>query len=543
MGQRQGGAFRGYLLDEQVQILHGFSPFIWRTDHKALQHFKSLDVKPSVIERWLSGMADYPSKSCTGQEPCTPMQIACPGTAGLKRRTRHLWPGYADEEEFSAASVGAIPPPFVNPADQAAGPDPDPADQAPIDDDSVGPFGIPNWSADAMRQAQLQDECLRAVAGWVREDKQLSPLDLRACSPTQRIYAGIKDNLKLTEEGVLKRFVPGDGAVEDRLLTCLPPDLWDTAIKLSHESSAHMSSKMTIQRLSEHVYFPGMRAEVDGFIKQCVACQAKTQTLKPQRHTLLSAVTGYPLACVSMDVLGAFTPSTKSGAKYLLTMRDNFTKWPIAIPLVTCTSKEIIDKLLEQFFPVYGFPQSFQLDNATSWKSALFKDVCNLLGIKITHSTPYHPASNGSVERMHRDLNTALRAMVGKEAAEWENAVPAILFAFRTNVHSATGYAPFRLMFNRHCSQPLELAFGNPSTHDPLTWAKETITNTYVQCVRGQKKLMLLSGKISKKLLPGKDGRTMPRYKLLKWGTQFGFSRQLPRLSCANRTNRGVVPG
>jgi transposase InsO family protein len=49
-------------------------------------------------------------------------------------------------------------------------------------------------------------------------------------------------------------------------------------------------------------------------------------------------------------------------------------------------------------------------DCGTQFTSSLWVALCSLLKIQHSHTTAYHPQSNGMVERFHRCLKDALRA-------------------------------------------------------------------------------------------------------------------------------------
>ena len=49
-------------------------------------------------------------------------------------------------------------------------------------------------------------------------------------------------------------------------------------------------------------------------------------------------------------------------------------------------------------------------DKGTGFTSKVIHEMCSLLGIEKIRTTPYHPQSNGSAERIHQTL----RRMIGK---------------------------------------------------------------------------------------------------------------------------------
>src|SRR5436309_14945473 len=74
--------------------------------------------------------------------------------------------------------------------------------------------------------------------------------------------------------------------------------------------------------------------------------------------------------------------------------------------------------------------------------------------IKHLFSTPYHPQTNGLVERFNRTLCESL-AKLGETSA-WDRNIAPVLFAYRTSKHSTTGISPFYLIYGREPRLPID---------------------------------------------------------------------------------------
>ena len=66
--------------------------------------------------------------------------------------------------------------------------------------------------------------------------------------------------------------------------------------------------------------------------------------------------------------------------------------------------------LYNNFFSVFGFPQKLMSDQGTEFTGDMITVMCKLLGIEKIRTTPYHPQTNGSAERVHQTL----QRMIGK---------------------------------------------------------------------------------------------------------------------------------
>ena len=59
------------------------------------------------------------------------------------------------------------------------------------------------------------------------------------------------------------------------------------------------------------------------------------------------------------------------------------------------------------------------------------QELCLLLGAHKTCTTPYHPASDGLVERFNRTLLMMLAMFAGEHRSDWYDLLPAVMMAYR----------------------------------------------------------------------------------------------------------------
>jgi transposase InsO family protein len=73
--------------------------------------------------------------------------------------------------------------------------------------------------------------------------------------------------------------------------------------------------------------------------------------------------------------------------------------------------------------------------------------VCKLLRIKRIKTSPYHPQSNGALERTHKILVEYLRRYILEDQTDWGKWILHATFVFNTTLHSSTGFTPHELLF------------------------------------------------------------------------------------------------
>ena len=101
--------------------------------------------------------------------------------------------------------------------------------------------------------------------------------------------------------------------------------------------------------------------------------------------------------------------------------------------------------------------------------SILVAEICKVLGIKKTRTTPYHPQGDGMVERFNRTLISLLSTAIKDHHTKWEDHLRATCMAYNTSEQSTTGFTPFFLMFGREARMPIDIMFGRPPEHEGLS--------------------------------------------------------------------------
>ena len=133
-----------------------------------------------------------------------------------------------------------------------------------------------------------------------------------------------------------------------------------------------------------------MKAITEQVCRTCLLCQQTKKKGKDQRHTLYSSPVGAPFQSISVDWVGPLNESRVSGAKHLLTIRCNFSKWLEAIPCRDTRTTTFLQHL-ENFISRYGLPTHLKSDAAQCFRSAKFREFMAVYGITATTTSGYNP--------------------------------------------------------------------------------------------------------------------------------------------------------
>ena len=183
---------------------------------------------------------------------------------------------------------------------------------------------------------------------------------------------------------------------------------------------------------------------------------------------------GYPTQIMAIDLLGPL-PESQQGNSYVMVVADYFTRWMEAIPIPNQEAATVANKLVDEVFMRFSPPEQLHSDQGKQFESKLMAELCKLLHIKKTRTSPYHPQYDGMVERFNRTLLNMLAAHCEDHPWDWEQHVHEVCMAYNTSVHSSTGYTPFYLMFGRQARLPVDVMFGT-SPSDPQSPSEYAVT-------------------------------------------------------------------
>ena len=74
-------------------------------------------------------------------------------------------------------------------------------------------------------------------------------------------------------------------------------------------------------------------------------------------------------------------------------------------------------------------------DQGTNFVSQLLKELYRLLGVTAIKTSPYHPQTDGLVERYNRTLKEMLRRVIEQDRREWDLLLHYVLFSYREVPH------------------------------------------------------------------------------------------------------------
>ena len=216
---------------------------------------------------------------------------------------------------------------------------------------------------------------------------------------------------------------------------------------------AHPGVRATRRLMQARYIWKGMAHDVGEWVRQCVACQ-KAKVYRHIAAPLQEFQTpDERFSHIHVDVVGPLPVSR--GCTYLFTVIDRFTCWPEAIPVAETSTVSLARVLISAWISRFGVPVRITSDRGAQFTSQLWADMSEILGIRLSMTTAYHPQANGLVERLHRRLKDALKARLG--GPDWCDQLPWVLLGLRTEPKVDLDASVAELVYGAPISIPGEL--------------------------------------------------------------------------------------
>ena len=332
---------------------------------------------------------------------------------------------------------------------------------------------VPEWSIDELKAHQSKDPDIKEMINWIQTNTLPKTFPREVSQKLQTLWCQ-RQQLQIGQDGILYRLwedVRGRGS-NPELQIVLPLEMVFIVLTQLHGSAiaGHLGIRKTLDKVQRCFYWPGQRRDVEDWCRSCSKCIARKLPVRPHHAPMQIETAGKPLQRVSMDILGPL-PETKRQNRYILVIGDYFTKWMEALPMSNMEAQTVARLFVNHFVTRFGSPEYLHTDQGRNFESTLVKEVCKILGIEKTRTTPYHPQSNGMVERFNRTLLNML-STISQEEEDWDRNLPLVMYAYRTSIHETTGATPFSLMFGREARLPIDLMFPPPEAQNDSTPSK-----------------------------------------------------------------------
>ena len=471
--------FRQYLLGRK---------FVVQSDHQALIWLFRLREPSGKIARWIEILAPYDfeiqyrpgnkmahadalsrcasPKDCECSEVDTSEPLKCGPCAKCLRRAEMMVLQLPKASESSPLVDEQVQQPAaIETSTVRAITNQETEHDMPSTSKAICPNTTGGWcwslSSQELVHSQMKDPDIAPILLAKREGRRPSIDDMESKSPACRHYWIVWDNLILKEGVLCKVYQKLNGTGNfDQLV--LPRSLWKEVLSQMHSSalSGHFGVRKTKEKISQRYYWYNQKQEVKDFIKNCDICASDKPPPGNPKAPMGHLKSGAPWDTLALDYLGPF-PQTKKGNRYILVMTDTFTKYVEAIPVPNQKAEDCARVVVNDFVSRWGTPLRIHSDQGTAFESRVFNEMCRLLSVRKTRTSPRNPRGNGQTERFNRTLLKMMRAYLSGEQEDWDQNLGCLTGAYRATPNESTNLSPNLLSLGREIRLPVDVVYGH----------------------------------------------------------------------------------
>ncbi|CAI6344244.1 unnamed protein product [Macrosiphum euphorbiae] len=192
-----------------------------------------------------------------------------------------------------------------------------------------------------------------------------------------------------------------------------------------------------------YVWWPNIDSCIEKYIKCCSQCQLnQNDKSKNDKIFVPWPKSEKPWQRIHIDFLDV-------NKIKLLILVDSGSKW-IECWALNSTTAAMVIRVLSRCFCTFGSPEILVCDNGPPFGSKELKTYCINNSIKLLHSPPYNPESNGLAERGVQTIKKILIKSLcnEREVTRMQTKIDDALLSYRNTPSADTGCCPAEIMLN-----------------------------------------------------------------------------------------------
>jgi deoxyuridine 5'-triphosphate nucleotidohydrolase len=236
-------------------------------------------------------------------------------------------------------------------------------------------------------------------------------------------------------------------------LLVIPQALRNNLLHDHHDAllAGHPGVKVTEEMISRQFHWPNLHIDVESYVSSCESCQRnKDSTQRPVGLLKPLEIPSKPWESISMDFI-THLPKSKKGNDSITVFVDRLTKMVhLVAGKTTDKAKDVLQQFIAKVVSQHGIPNQIVSDRDSKFTSSFWQNFMELLNVKTSMSSAFHPQTDGQTERMNRTLEQILRMYIDQKQTNWEDLLPIVEFAINNHTSSTTSFTPFFLNYGYH---------------------------------------------------------------------------------------------
>jgi len=158
---------------------------------------------------------------------------------------------------------------------------------------------------------------------------------------------------------------------------------------------------------------------------------------------------------IYIDFAGKY-PETDRGNRWILSIVCAYSRYPITVPLPNRSAAVVVRALIEHVVQHYSSPKLIISDAAKEFTGQVMEDFCRVFDIQKHTNVAYSPELSSYVERYHAWQGACLTIVTSRFKRDWDLVLPLVSLAYRTTVHTSTGFTPFEALHGFEPRMPFD---------------------------------------------------------------------------------------
>ncbi len=204
----------------------------------------------------------------------------------------------------------------------------------------------------------------------------------------------------------------------------VPTSLRAIVLTATHEGLGHGGINITRSLVNKHFTWPNLAADIRDHVKACNKCTVHNKAGGKKIPMLEPEIISQRCEKLAFDIVSPL-PTSKQKFRYILTSLEIASGFPFAVPLRSYTSEETAKAILS-VIAILGTPLTFLTDQGTNFMSLTHSHLKRKLHVSSIRTSPYHPQSNGRLERFHATLKAMLAKYIDNRQ-DWPLALDLVL--------------------------------------------------------------------------------------------------------------------
>ena len=333
-------------------------------------------------------------------------------------------------------------------------------------------------------RAQSKDPIIPHVIKWLqrlrKDHRKLKEYLVGVASDYENCFYVARQKEFTLQDNLLYFQVTPTNSQDTALVFVVPTADQQAAIDGCHRSVGHQGCDRTLSLMKEQFWWPGMSQALLKAVANCGRCiQYDTKGQLPPMQPIICTE---PMELVHIDYIGmevTIATDKKPIVWNVLVVIDHFTRYVQAFITKNHTARTMARVLYNNYFSVFGFPQRLMSDQETEFCGKVIAAMCSLLSIEKICTTPYHPQTNGSAERVHQTLQRMIGKLDLEKRKKWPAHIGSIIIAYNSTRSQVTGYSLYYLMFGRRPRLPIDLLFPMHQTQMLTRTIDEYVASLY----------------------------------------------------------------